>query len=307
MGDNRSQTISVIVPLYNQERYLDACLRSITNQTYNNLDIIVVNDGSTDDSLAIAEKWAEKDHRIKVIDKPNEGVTMARRDGYLNASGEYIAFVDSDDWIKPTMFELLMSNAIKYNAEVVSCRHIYYYSDGKMELSRSGENVDTVYNSFEAKRHLYTNFSFWGKIFRRFFFNDIRFPEGKLYEDSRTMYRIALEVTTYVSLSSHEYYYRQRPTSIMGTFTTQNYLDRVSVWDEIYAGVKDVFPQEELTEIKRRQGRLALELLKSIVYNKKLKDNRELISQLLEKLPDNQIMNYTLKDRVTLSLCKLYS
>ena len=299
--------LSVVVPVYNVESYLSQCLDSLLEQEYNNLEIIVVDDGSSDRSGEICDQYARKYSNIRSYHKFNGGLSSARNYGIDYASGEYIAFVDSDDWIKPTMFELLMSNAIKYNAEVVSCRHIYYYSDGKMELSRSGENVDTVYNSFEAKRHLYTNFSFWGKIFRRFFFNDIRFPEGKLYEDSRTMYRIALEVTTYVSLSSHEYYYRQRPTSIMGTFTTQNYLDRVSVWDEIYAGVKDVFPQEELTEIKRRQGRLALELLKSIVYNKKLKDNRELISQLLEKLPDNQIMNYTLKDRVTLSLCKLYS
>lgn len=99
MASERTKTpmVSIVVPLFNQERWLNACLRSICEQTYQNLEVFVINDGSTDNSPAVANKWAEKDCRIRVVDKPNEGVTKARRDGMRLASGEYVAFVDSDD------------------------------------------------------------------------------------------------------------------------------------------------------------------------------------------------------------------
>ena len=107
MERNSQPIVSIVVPLYNQERYLGACLRSILDQTYQNIEVIIVNDGSTDDSLSIARNWADKDSRIKLVDKPNQGVTLARRDGYLNATGDYLAFVDSDDIIHPKMLEVL--------------------------------------------------------------------------------------------------------------------------------------------------------------------------------------------------------
>ncbi len=175
MGDNRSQTISVIVPLYNQERYLDACLRSITNQTYNNLDIIVVNDGSTDDSLAIAEKWAEKDHRIKVINKPNEGVTMARRDGYLNASGEYIAFVDSDDLLPRRALETMHKHIVEHNVDVVlgtAKRKLGILEWGAFtgtfplhQVVSQPELFDKHYISFFGKASFHINM--WGRLYRK--------------------------------------------------------------------------------------------------------------------------------------------
>ena len=100
--------VSILIPLYNQKRYFKACMRSVCNQTYNNLEIIIVNDGSTDESVSIAKKWAEKDHRIVLIDKSNEGVNKARRDGLLNATGKYVAFVDSDDLLPYRAIEILV-------------------------------------------------------------------------------------------------------------------------------------------------------------------------------------------------------
>lgn len=215
MGDNRSQTISVIVPLYNQERYLDACLRSITDQTYNNLDIIVVNDGSTDDSLAIAEKWAEKDHRINVIDKPNEGVTMARQDGYLNASGEYIAFVDSDDLLPRHALETMHKHIVEHNVDVVlgtAKRKLGILEWGAFtgtfplhQVVSQPELFDKHYISFFGKASFHINM--WGRLYRKsvidqayqdteLFPTDIRFMGEDLYFNMklfpylRSMYRI---------------------------------------------------------------------------------------------------------------------
>lgn len=115
----RGPIVSIIVPLYNQERYLEHCLHSICNQSYHNLEVIVVNDGSTDHSLSVAESWAEKDHRIKLLNKSNEGVTMARRDGLLQATGEYVAFVDSDDLLPPHSVEILVQHMVEFDVDLV--------------------------------------------------------------------------------------------------------------------------------------------------------------------------------------------
>jgi len=111
--------VSILVPLYNQERYIDACLSSIYNQTYKNLEIVIVNDGSTDRSPLMAKEWASRDSRIKVVDKQNEGLTYARRDGYREATGDYIAFVDSDDMLTTRAIEILVHHMLDKNVDLV--------------------------------------------------------------------------------------------------------------------------------------------------------------------------------------------
>ena len=167
--------VSIVVPLYNQERYLDACLRSITNQTYKNLEIIVVNDGSTDGSQAIAEKWTEKDHRIKVINKANEGVTMARRDGYLKATGEFIAFVDSDDLLPRHALESMLAHIVKQDVDVVlgsAKRKLGILEWGTFngsfplhQVVSQPELFDKHYISFFGKASFHNNM--WGRLYRK--------------------------------------------------------------------------------------------------------------------------------------------
>lgn len=111
--------VSIIIPLYNQERYFDKCIRSVCNQTYKNLEIIVVNDGSTDKSPEILSKWASKDLRIKVIEKKNEGPSAARRDGFRHASGEFVTPVDSDDYIPENAIEILAGHMVSKNVDLV--------------------------------------------------------------------------------------------------------------------------------------------------------------------------------------------
>lgn len=121
--------ISIIVPIYNAEKYLDKCLNSIINQTYKNIEIICVDDGSTDDSLKICQKYGEKDERIKVIHKKNEGVTASRKLGVKIANGKWIGFVDADDWIEPHMYENLVKKAISYNVPLVCANYRRCYED----------------------------------------------------------------------------------------------------------------------------------------------------------------------------------
>ena len=128
--------ISVIVPVYNSEKYVNRCIDSILNQTYENLEVILIDDGSSDGSLKICESWAEKDNRIKILKQKNSGVSSARNLGIENASGDYVAFVDNDDWLRPEMYETMLSLAEKEKSDVTVCKFI---------------NVDEKYNRIKIK------------------------------------------------------------------------------------------------------------------------------------------------------------
>ena len=122
--------ISIIIPVYNVSKYLDKCVKSILLQTYSNLEIILVNDGSTDGSGVLCDELKKTDKRICVIHKPNGGLSDARNAGLDIATGDYIGFVDSDDYVEPDMFQILLENAMKYDADVSGCRYAEVYEDG---------------------------------------------------------------------------------------------------------------------------------------------------------------------------------
>ena len=167
--------VSIVIPLYNQRRYLEACLQSVCDQTYRNLEVIVVNDGSTDDSPDIARQWAQKDDRVKVVDKPNEGAIMARRDGYRQATGEYIAFVDSDD--------LLPRNAIAALADIMTEKDVDLVI-GSMSKKLGFIRKSQIDKPFKFPYHkVIQQPELFDKYYLGFFLNDI-FPIsmcGRMY------------------------------------------------------------------------------------------------------------------------------
>ncbi len=176
MSDLNSPKVSVLVPLYNQERYIDACLKSICTQSYKNLEIIVVNDGSTDSSPLMAKKWAEKDPRIKVVDKQNEGLTFARRDGYKVATGDFVAFVDSDDMLMPDAIRILVGHIIDKNVDLVLGGIVRKLGFLKNKIRHQGifpvrqvvsqpELFDRYYVGFFGKNCFAV--SMWGRLFRK--------------------------------------------------------------------------------------------------------------------------------------------
>lgn len=211
--------LSVIVPVYNVEKYLEKCLNSIINQSYRNLEIICVNDGSTDNSLTILKAYEKKDPRIILIDKENGGLSSARNVGLDVASGEYITFVDSDDYIALNTYELCLN---KFNDEVdfVSYSFQYVYTD----------LTDIKFNSFNQKyvglhkcnATIILDNSFWvavwSKIFRKKIIDKycIRFPEGLIFEDILFSYEYYFISNNAYFLQDNLYYYVQRSDSIMG-------------------------------------------------------------------------------------------
>lgn len=237
--------ISVIVPVYKVEPYLDKCVSSIVNQTYTNLEIILVDDGSPDNCSAKCDVWAKKDSRIRVIHKPNGGLSDARNAGMVVATGELMAFVDSDDWIAPDMYEHLYRRLAEDNSDIAACgvQMIWEGKTPSRTLTREGS---CVLNQEEAMRAIieesWLKQPVWYKLYKTALVRDILFPKGKCHEDVFWSYQ-AVGRAQRVSVSDHiGYYYLQRGGSIMGEGYSLKRLDAVEAKVQRYAYIQERFP-----------------------------------------------------------------
>lgn len=213
--------ISVIVPIYNVSKYLRRCLDSIASQTYENLEIILINDGSTDDSGKIAEEYAKKDKRARVIHQKNGGLSSARNAGLKIAHGEFVVFVDSDDYIDPGCIENLHDTAQKSDADIATCR-FESFSEDNLRLKRSPVSPKLVMAGRESAADLLTRSRpayIWTSIFRRSLFtdNNIEFPDGRTYEDLATRFRLEFFAKKVAYTNQRLYHYLMRRSSITGT------------------------------------------------------------------------------------------
>jgi glycosyltransferase involved in cell wall biosynthesis len=218
--------ISVIVPIYNVERYLEKCLESIINQTFINLEIILINDGSTDFSGSICEKYKNKDNRIILIHKKNEGLSAARNKGLSIATGDYISFVDSDDFLDLNMYEILYKNIEKENADIVSCNYYKYYSDKKYDKNIVFKKK-IIYKKKEIfGKDLFNNYQMdidvWNKLYKKEIFKDIKFPYKKVCESTYIMMSIFNKANCIVVIPDCLYFYRKREKSIMNLIELKN-------------------------------------------------------------------------------------
>ena len=209
--------ISVIVPIYKVEKYLKKCIESIQKQTYKNLEIILVDDGSPDKCGEICDEYAENDSRIIVIHKKNGGLSSARNAGIEIAKGDYIGFVDSDDYIEPYMYEKLLDAIEQNNSKLSVCAINYVFENGK-KICKSKSSENRNFDFFEAIKEMNTYELFdmgaWSKLYKKDLFDDIRFPENKLSEDFFVMYKIfdKAQRISYVGIPC--YNYLQRSESI---------------------------------------------------------------------------------------------
>lgn len=211
-----NEIVSVIVPIYGVEDYLRKCVDSIINQTYKNLEIILVDDGGKDKCPEICDEYAGKDSRIKVIHKKNGGLSDARNAGIDIAKGEYLVFIDSDDWVETTMVEHLLDACKKYNVKLAACGR--YITDGTVINRTAYEGTEGVYSSEEALNEILSGKSLdvaaWDKIYARNLFEEIRFPVGENNEDIAVFYKIVDLAGRVAHTGTTEYFYRSRPGSI---------------------------------------------------------------------------------------------
>ena len=185
--------VTVIIPIYNAESFLERCIKSIINQTYVKLQILLINDGSTDGSIFICKKYKEKDNRIEIIDKTNSGVSNSRNIGIENAIGQYITFVDSDDYLENTMIEKLLLAMKNNNVDIVSCRFFYEKNLHKFKSTTINEKIFTN-NEFiiEILKENSIIGSLWGKLYRKELFNKIKLNENlKICEDLDLLLRMS--------------------------------------------------------------------------------------------------------------------
>ncbi len=231
--------ISVIVPVYNVEEYLEECLESIRKQTYQDIEVILVNDGSTDGSQAICEHFCQTDNRFRLINQKNQGQSVARNRGVKESMGEYIMFVDSDDVVKENIVEVLFSY-MKADIDIVECK----ITKIKEELQNNkpikvifeGESTEAILNCISYKEVKYCAFT---KLYRREIVEKIPFLEGYIYEDLYTGINYLKHIRKMIVVDLAGYYYRVRPNSTMTQAFNEKNLDILMVGNKLIDSFKD--------------------------------------------------------------------
>lgn len=224
----KQDLISVIVPVYNVEKYLEECINSIINQTYKNLEIILVDDGSKDNSSRICDELSKKDSRIRVIHKENGGVSDTRNVGILNSTGKYIQFADSDDFMEDNMIETLYKDIVESKAEVAMCSY-YLFKNGIKTTDANYEKE--IYNKEQILGEILLDEKIrsyaWNKLFKKNLFDEIQFPNGKVFEDIYIIPRVLEKSEKVVFNNTPLYYYRQREGSILHKQTNELRLEYI--------------------------------------------------------------------------------
>lgn len=216
------------------------------NQTYKNLEIILIDDGSPDRCGMICDEYAARDPRIRVIHQQNAGLSAARNAGLNIASGNYIGFVDSDDWIDADMFEILYKGALTFEAQIAICG--FYYAGGRKHKEVREQDI-TLYNRRDALNNLLRDETVtnhvWNKLFKKELFEGVYFPDGRHYEDRVVTYKLFEKAERIVFLNSSKYYYLRRDDSITGAWTAKSQMDKTILMYERYHDLIKRYPLEK--------------------------------------------------------------
>lgn len=276
------ELISIIVPVYKVEQYLDMCIESLVNQSYDTLEIILVDDGSPDRCPDICEKWAEKDKRIKVIHKKNGGLSDARNVGFAAATGDWISFIDSDDWIDSRFYEKLKELADR-GADIVECSTILVDENG--EQLGIQKSIDCELNTVDAMKHLINEDilrqTVWNKIYRSELLKGTSFLVGKCNEDDFWTYQIIAKATKVICCSNALYFYRQRLGSIMNRTYSLKRLDGIEARKQRYMYIAEKFPMLINNEKKKFFFTILYAYQNSLQINNK--EERKLCIETLKK------------------------
>lgn len=254
--------ISIIVPVYNTENYLEKCLLSLVNQTYKNIEIIIIDDGSPDNSMNIIQKFVLADNRAKVISQKNQGLSGARNTGINNANGDYIMFIDSDDWIEIDTCEKAINASEKYNADVVFWSYIKEFSNSqkdnylfdKTEIIWSEKNINQlsrrmvglVGDELANPQSIDNLVTAWGKLYKKSVIGDVRFTDTKIIgtEDALFNIEVFLGINSAVYIPDLLSHYRKDNESSL----THNYKEKlVSRWREMYSRIKFLLDRNDMS------------------------------------------------------------
>lgn len=285
-----SELISVIIPVYNVEKYIDRCIKSVVSQTYKNLQIILVDDGSTDNSGIICDEWKEKDNRIEVIHKTNGGLSDARNQGLKYAKGEYITLIDSDDYVDIDYVTYLFGLVKRDNCDISISSYYVNRINGNEDFGKGHD--DAVLSPSEAISRMLCDDGFTvsacAKLYKKSLFDMIIYPVGKLCEDNGTTYKLFMnsEKISY-GYESH-YYYCVRPDSIMTSSFSWKKLDLVELTDQMAKDVLIDYP-ELRDDVIRRQLYARMSVLRQAAEDQTINMKDIRLEELRKYIIDNKV------------------
>lgn len=279
--------VTIIVPVYNVEQYLNKCIESIVNQSHIDIEIILVNDGSTDNSGFICEDWKKKDGRITVIHKKNGGLSSARNAGLDSSNGDYICFIDSDDWIEPDFVEILLKSLDINNADISQCGFIEEVM-GKDSIAYRSEKY-LVVTGKEAIKNLYNKNTYlnsvvmWNKLYKKKIFNKLRFDEGIVHEDEALIHEILYNADRVVINESKLHHYLIRPNSIMNSKFNLKRLDSIYAYEKRISFFKQNKEDEFIDMTMRMYFRVLLGVGSGLYYSS-IEGKESYLTEVIEKL-----------------------
>lgn len=268
--------ISIIIPVYNVCQYLEECIYSVTTQSFKNIEIILVDDGSIDGSAKICDDFAEKDNRICVIHQKNGGLSHARNVGINLAKGKYLYFLDADDVIDKDTLLILFSECEITKADVAMSTSKSFV--GKIKRSKQRSYIDEIVSEEEAIRrmllHLGVGHEAWGKLYRSELWRNEAFPKGKLYEDYAVMYNIIMKCNSVVIINRDLYYYRIRNGSIIRSKIGQKDLEIINISDDVTRSICHRFPtlNREAEYLQLKTYMKTLKRILDVNFNMALKE-----------------------------------
>lgn len=310
--------ISIIIPIYNAEKYLKKCLDSIYNQSYTNIEVIMVNDGSKDNSINICKEYCNKDKRFVLINKENEGVSVARNTGISKASGSYVMFIDADDWVEHNTCELLYKNISEEDADFVLCNHIFEFDDRSVEVAFNCQNriinenkikeavilplIERDKNDFKYDRCSFR--SPWGKIFKKDIierFNISFNADLVIGEDFIFNLNYLSKIKKAVMIDEYLFHYRINTESAINKYKENAWKLYRDLIVNLQVILKSIFKHEEYRE---RLDRLTIKFILTCVqnemssYNKKtILDKRKCIKHICsDKVSESSLKNYRYKE-----------
>lgn len=230
--ENKLPLVSVIIPVYKTEKYLEKCVRSVMDQTYRYLEIILVDDGSPDGCPEMCDKFADEDERVTVIHKENGGLSDARNKGMASSTGDYIFFLDSDDYISDNAIEILLSRSIKYNADIV-CGDCYSVDETGKTIDVGIGYSDIILSTDEAIDYFaMKSWGAWGKLYKSKIQKAVQFPFGKIHEDEAIMFHLLYRCKTIALVSENIYFYLKREGSITSVSYSKRKMDWFWAWEK---------------------------------------------------------------------------
>lgn len=294
--------VSVIIPIYQVEKYLERCIKSVINQSYKNIEIILIDDGSTDHCPTICDEYAQKDSRIIVIHKQNGGLSSARNSGLLACNGDYVSFIDSDDYIDEHMIEIMVKKIEITNSDIVCCGFYFEMDNGYISKSFMPSLILNKSDAIDALiENTYLNHYSWNKLYKKKVFKNVYFPEGKLFEDIRTTYKLFLNADKVCLIDEYLYHYQIRKNSIISSSKGDKVFEIFNAYQALKHDLIKLYPDKKSLMIKSEMNILINQYMELYKWRTNVEELKLQNTYNLFKNDYHTLTQFSIKERLKYS------